>query len=82
MEIKDITIKRINSDGLKAICSINFENLFVVHGIRLIKGKDGMFLSFPAKVKDGNSFLDVAHPINSEFRQKITDEIIKKYEST
>lgn len=79
MEIKNITLKKIDKDGLKGICSINFENLFVVHGIRLIDGRDGMFLSFPAKVKSDGDFLDIAHPIDSTFRKILTDAVVKKY---
>ena len=79
MEIKNITMRLIQKDTLRAICSVNFENLFVVHNIRLIEGKEGMFLSFPAKIKNDGTFSDIAHPINSAFRKELTDATIKKY---
>ncbi len=80
MEIKNITLKVIDKKGLKAICSVNFEDLLVVHKIRLIEGKEGMFLSFPARVIGEGEFLDIAHPIDSAFRNEITKAIVKKYE--
>lgn len=79
MEVKNITMRVVEKDGLKAICSLNFNNLLVVHNIRLIEGKEGMFLSFPAKVKGDGNFLDIVHPIDSEFRNKLTTMIIEKY---
>lgn len=80
MEIKNITLKVIDKNGLKAICSVNFDDLLVVHKIRLIEGKEGMFLSFPARVIGDGDFLDIVHPIDSEFRSQITDAIVAKYE--
>ncbi len=80
MEVKDITMRVVERDGLKAICSLNFENLLVVHNIRLIEGKDGMFLSFPARVRGEGEFLDIVHPIDSKFRNDLTKLIIDKYE--
>lgn len=79
MEVKGINLKLINDSNLKAICSINFENLFVVHGVRLVSGKEGMFLSFPARIKGNNNFIDVAHPIDSEFRNQLTELVIEHY---
>lgn len=79
MQIKNITLKKIQKGNLKAVGSINFEDIFVVHGIRLIEGQDGLFLSFPARIKKDGNFLDIAHPINSDFRTMLTDEVIKKY---
>lgn len=79
MQIKDIKMTRIDKDSLKAISSVNFDDVFVVHGIRLVEGKDEMFLSFPAKIRKDGTFLDIAHPINSDFRKELTDKIIAAY---
>ncbi len=79
MEVKDISMRIVNKDSLKAICSINFENLLVVHNIRLIEGKDGIFLSFPAKIKKSGNFLDIVHPIDKKFREDLTKKVKEKY---
>lgn len=79
MNIKDIKITVVDNDSLRAICSVNFDDLFVVHGIRLVEGKGKMFLSFPARIKKDGTFLDIAHPISSDFRDELTNKIIEKY---
>lgn len=82
MEIKNINIRKVNTEnGLKAFASVNFEDVFVVHGIRLVEGKDGLFLSFPAVVRNEGKYFDIAHPISSDFRETLTQEIIKAYEN-
>ena len=79
MEIKKVTMKLTKQDSLIAICSINLDNLLVIHNIRLIEGKEGMFLSFPAKIQGEGKYLDIVHPIDTKFRDDITTAIIKKY---
>lgn len=81
MNIEHISIRRKNQANLKAICSVNFDNILVVHGIRLVDGKDGLFLSFPAVIRD-DKFLDIVHPIDTDFRKQITKAIIDKYNET
>ncbi len=82
MEIKNINIRKVKAEGnLKAVASVNFDDLFVVHGLRLVQGKDGLFLSFPAVIKKDGKYLDIAHPIDSGFRDTLTSEIIKAYEN-
>ncbi len=80
MEVKDISMRIVNKEGLKAICSINFENLLVVHNVRLVEGREGIFLSFPAKIKKSGDFLDIVHPINKDFREKLTKVVKDKYD--
>lgn len=81
VEIKSVNIRTVNSEnGLKAFASVNFEDVFVVHGIRLVEGKEGLFLSFPAVIRSENKYFDIAHPISSDFRKVLTDAVIKAYE--
>lgn len=79
MEVKDVSMRILNKDGLRGICSINFDNVLVVHNIRLVEGKEGMFLSFPAKIKGDGNFLDIVHPIDKNFRESLTEKVIQKY---
>ncbi len=79
MEVKDISMRIVNKESLKAICSINFEDLLVVHNVRLIEGKEGIFLSFPAKIKKSGNFLDIVHPIDKKFREDLTQKVKERY---
>lgn len=80
MLIENISLKKVNDDGkLKAICSVNFDNVFVVHGIRLVDGKNGLFLSFPARVREDQKYFDIAHPIDGDFRTLLTEKVIEEY---
>lgn len=80
MEITDVRLKKFNTGSkMKAIASITFDNEFVVHEIKVIESQKGTIIAMPSKGKNGK-FNDIAHPINSETRDKITKAIMKAYE--
>ena len=81
MKITDVRVRKITDEGkMKCIVSLTFDNLFVVHDIKVIEGHNGLFIAMPSrKVGEGN-FRDIAHPINSEMRDKLQKEILEKYE--
>ena len=81
MEITDVRLKKINTSGkMKAIASITIDNEFVVHEIKVIDSQQkGIIIAMPSKGKNGK-FNDIAHPIKSETREKITKALMKAYE--
>ena len=81
MEITDIRVRKINKDGkMKAVVSVTFDNEFVVHDIKVIEGDKGRFIAMPSRKTLDGEFRDIAHPINSETRDRIQRDILEKYE--
>lgn len=80
MEITDIRVKKVDSEGkMKAIASVTFDNAFVVHDIKVIEGQEKLFTAMPSRRTPENEFKDIAHPINSEMRELLETAIISKY---
>ena len=80
MEITDIRVKKISSDGkMKAVVSVTFDDAFVVHDIKVIEGQDKLFTAMPSRKTPENEFKDIAHPINSQMREILEKAIIDKY---
>jgi len=83
MEITDIRVRRVEADGkLRAYVTVTFDDCFVVHNVKVIEGKSGTFIAMPSRKTKTGEYKDVAHPINSEFRQKLQDKILKAYADT
>lgn len=81
MEITDIKVKPVTSEGkLKAYVSITFDNCFVVHNLKVIQGKQGIFVAMPNRKTTTGEYKDIAHPINSECRNEIQNKILEEYE--
>jgi stage V sporulation protein G len=49
MQITEVRIRLANEEFVKAYASICFDDCFLVHDIRVIKGPTGLFISFPNK---------------------------------
>jgi stage V sporulation protein G len=80
MEITSITIRKMGNEGkMKAIVSVTFDHSFVVHDIKVIEGNNGFFIAMPSRKTQDGEFKDIVHPINSEFRERLSTEVLKKY---
>ena len=81
MDITDIRIKKVNTEGkLKAYVTVTFDDCFVVHNLKIISGKAGTFIAMPSRKTKTGEYKDIAHPINSFFRQTIQSKIIEEDE--
>ncbi|HAJ32052.1 MAG TPA: stage V sporulation protein G [Candidatus Atribacteria bacterium] len=80
MEITDVRLRKIETEGkLRAYVSITFDDSFVVHDLRVIDGNKGMFVAMPSKRLPNGDHKDIAHPINTEIREKIQNAVLEVY---
>ena len=83
MQITDVRVRRIEKEGkMKAVVSITIDEEFVIHDIKVIEGEKGLFIAMPSRKATDGEYRDIAHPINSETRDKIQKVILDKYETT
>lgn len=81
MKITDVRVRKIAKEGkMKAIVSITLDEEFVVHDIKVIEGEKGLFIAMPSKKATDGEYRDIAHPINSETRERIQAIILENYE--
>lgn len=81
MQITDVRVRKIAKEGkMKAIVSITLDEEFVVHDIKVIEGEKGLFIAMPSKKATDGEYRDIAHPINSETRERIQATILESYE--
>ena len=82
MQITDVRVRKIAKEGkMKAVVSITLDNEFVVHDIKVIEGEKGLFIAMPSRKAADGEYRDIAHPINSETRERIQSVILEKYET-
>ena len=81
MRITDVRVRKMTQDSkMKAIVSITIDDEFVVHDIKVIEGEKGLFIAMPSKKANDGEYRDIAHPINSDTRDKIQTIILECYE--
>ncbi len=74
---------KLNTNGdnksLKGYASISIDDEFVVKGLTIREGENGKFVCMPS-IKIGNEYRDVAFPVTSKAREKITNAVLQTYE--
>ena len=80
MKITEVRAKRIDGDNrLVGIAAITIDNCFVVHELRIIEGKNGLFVAMPSRKMPNGDYKDVAHPINSDTRAMIEKAVLNTF---
>jgi stage V sporulation protein G len=80
MEITEVRIFPVHEDKLKAYVTITLDGCFVVRGLKVIHGTTGLFVAMPAKRRKDGTFKDIAHPLNTETRERMERVILSEYD--
>lgn len=81
MQVTDVRVRKVTKEGkMKAVVSITLDDEFVVHDIKVIEGDQGLFIAMPSRKAGNGGYKDVAHPINSETRERLQRIILESYE--
>ena len=80
MEITEVRVFPVEEEKLKAYVTITLDACFVVRGLKVIQGVDGLFVAMPAKRRKDGSFKDIAHPLNAETRDRMERVILAEFD--
>ena len=64
---------------MKAIASVTFDAQLAVHDIKIINARDKFFIVMPSKKNADDTYRDIVHPINAEFRATLEREVLAAY---
>lgn len=82
MKITEIRIRKMQDlpeNRMRAVVSITLEDSLVVHDLRVINGKDRLFVAMPSRKGADGAYKDIVHPISPEFRSYIENEVLAQY---
>ena len=81
MQITDIKIRKLFDEGpMKAVVSVTFDSQLAVHDIKVIHARDRHFIVMPSRKNPDDTYRDIVHPINAQFRAMVEDTVIAAYE--
>ena len=82
MQITDIKVRKLFDDGpMKAIVSVTFDGQLAVHDIKVINAREKLFIVMPSRKNPDETYRDIVHPINAQFRGMLEAAVIEAYES-
>lgn len=68
--------------NLKAFASITIEDKIVITGLKVVKGKNGLFINFPQYKDSNGDYKDIAFPLSKETRNNLTKLVLTEYNKT
>jgi stage V sporulation protein G len=66
-------------ESIRATASLTLGGAFAVHGIKVIDGQKGTFISMPS-YKSGENFKDIFHAVTAEDRERMNEAVMRAYE--
>ena len=80
MQITDVKVRKIFEEGpMKAIVSVTFDGQLAVHDIKVINARDRFFIVMPSRKNPDDTYRDIVHPINAQFRAMLEEAVIAAY---
>ena len=81
MQITDIKVRKLFDEGpMKAVISVTFDGQLAVHDIKVINARDKFFIVMPSRKNPDETYRDIVHPINAQFRSVLENAVIAAYQ--
>ncbi len=75
----DMKVQSLEQEGkCLARLSATLDGCFAVRGLRLMEGKNGLFVNFPS-YKGRSGYVDICFPTTAELRQQMTETAVAAY---
>lgn len=85
--ITNVSVYTLNDANSKtvALATVTISDCLVLTGLRIVKGKKGMFVSMPQRKlskpdKNGNEYADIFFPVTHDFREELNNAILDEYD--
>ena len=76
----DVRIFPYRGDGpAAAIASVTLNGCFAVRDVRIMEGKNGLFVSMPSRKVKGE-YRDICYPCTKDFKQQFDQKVLEAYE--
>ncbi|MFH1782673.1 MAG: SpoVG family protein [Candidatus Omnitrophota bacterium] len=80
-----IEVRRVHKlegeSKVKAFLDIAFAGVFLVKGLKIVEGKNGLFLSMPGGMSKDGKWYNTAYPLTKEFKDVLVEIALEAYET-
>ena len=85
--ITNVSVYTLNDSNSKtvALATVTISDCLVLTGLKIVKGKKGMFVSMPQRKlskpdMNGSQYADIFFPVTHDFREELNDAILDAYD--
>jgi len=65
--------------NVRAFASVAIDDLVAIRGIRIVDGKNGLFVTMPQSKDSNGEYHDIAFPLTSDLRKEISKSVLDEY---
>ena len=80
----ELSVKRIirfeGTGSLRAFCDLGIGDLVVIKGVRVVDGKNGLFVSMPRQQGKNGKWFDSVEASSKDFKQELSRVVLDAYE--
>ena len=79
MKITNVRVTVLNNSKVKGLASLEIDEMLVLNDIKILDGKNGLFVAMPSRPSKDNEYKDIFFFKNKDVREKIFARILKDY---
>ena len=80
VQMKVKRIHRLKTESpLKAFVDISVNEAFLIKGVRIVEGRDGLFVTMPQEKAKDNRWYDTVRCLSKDVMGQLSDEVLKAY---
>ena len=80
MEFKVIRMHRIDGESnLKGFADISIDESLLLKGLRVVQGKNNLFIAMPREKGRDGRWYEMIHPITKEIKEAISSVVLTAY---
>lgn len=83
LQLDDLAVRTYPVEGkenFKGYASVNIQDMFAINGIKIMEGKDGLFVSMPSWTRKDGSYGDFCAPLTKDAAQIMKDAVLFQYQ--
>ena len=80
LAVKRVT-KRDGNGALKAFCDVAIGRAFLIKGVKVVEGKNGLFVSMPREQGKNGQWYETFIALTSEAREQLSGAVLAAFEA-
>ena len=82
-QLMELAVKQVvvlkTGGSVKAMCDISVGEQFLIHGVRVVDGRNGPFVSMPRSQGKNGKWYDIVEPLSASAKQELTRLVLEAY---
>ena len=80
VELEVKRMARLNGDGtVKAFCDVAINGSFIIKSLKVVDGKNGLFVSMPREQGKNGQWYDTVAPLTPAAKESLTHVVLEAY---